>query len=233
VERERISAELVKKNAELERFSYTVSHDLKSPLVTIEGFVGLLRQDIADQHGERINDDLDKISDAADTMKQLLDDLLELGRAGQLIGDLSDCRLSDIARQAADALAGKIDAGGIELEIDDENAIKFMGEQQAPRIRVGAEVKDDMLHCFVSDNGVGIEDKFQDQIFGLFARLSNDISGTGIGLALVKRIVEVHGGKVWVESEGLGKGTSLWFSLPCSALSDATPNKNEPVTVAN
>ena len=234
-ERERLSAELEKKNAELERFGYTVSHDLKSPLVTIEGFVGLLRQDIADQHGERINDDLDKISDAADTMKQLLDDLLELGRAGQLIGDLSDCRLSDIARQAADALAGKIDSGGIELEIDDmpsvqvdvtrlrevyqnliENAIKYMGEQNAPRIRIGAELKDDWAHCFVSDNGVGIEPKFQEQIFGLFQRLSNDTGGTGIGLALVKRIVETHGGKVWVESEGLGKGTTLWFSLPCS-----------------
>jgi len=97
-----------------------------------------------------------------------------------------------------------------------ENAIKYMGEQQAPRIRVGAEVKDDMLHCFVSDNGIGIEDKFQEQIFGLFQRLSNDNSGTGIGLALVKRIIEVHGGKAWVESEGLGKGTSLWFTLPCA-----------------
>ena len=141
-----------------------------------------------------------------------------------------------MARQAAEALTGKIDARGIELEIDDmpsvrvdetrlrevyqnliENAIKYMGEQKTPRIRIGAEVKDDMVQCFVSDNGIGIEQKFQEQIFGLFQRLSNDTGGTGIGLALVKRIVEVHDGKVWVESEGLGKGASLWFSLPCSA----------------
>ena len=251
-ERERVSTKLETQNAELERFSYTVSHDLKSPLVTIQGFVGLLRQDIADLQMERVAGDLDKISNAADTMKLLLDNLLELGRVGQVIGELSECRLSDIAHQAVESLAGKIEECGIELEIDDmpsaqvdttrmrevyqnliENAIKYMGEQQAPRIRVGAEVKDDMLHCFVSDNGIGIEDKFQEQIFGLFQRLSNDDSGTGIGLALVKRIIEVHGGKVWVESEGLGKGTSLWFSLPCSVSSETTANKNEPVTAAN
>ena len=97
-----------------------------------------------------------------------------------------------------------------------ENAIKYMGEQETPWIRIGAELKDDMVHCFVSDNGIGIEPRFQGQIFGLFHRLSSDTGGTGIGLALVKRIVEVHGGKVWVESEGLGKGTTLWFALPCS-----------------
>ena len=95
-----------------------------------------------------------------------------------------------------------------------ENAIKFMGEQETPRIRIGAELENGMVHCFVSDNGIGIEHRFQEQIFGLFRRLNNDISGTGIGLALVKRIVEVHGGKVWVESEGLGKGTTIWFALP-------------------
>ena len=233
-ERERVSSKLETQNAELERFSYTVSHDLKSPLVTIQGFVGLLRQDIADLNMERVDGDLDKISDAAHTMQLLLDDLLELSRVGRIIGELSDCSLSDIAQQAAETLGGKIEECGIELEIDDmpsarvdstrmrevyqnllENAIKYMGEQQAPRIRVGAEVKDGMLHCFVSDNGIGIEDKFQEQIFGLFQRLSNDVSGTGIGLALVKRIIEVHGGKVWVESEGLGQGTTLCFTLPC------------------
>ena len=250
-ERERVSTKLETQNAELERFSYTVSHDLKSPLVTIQGFVGLLRQDIADLQMERVVGDLDKISNAADTMKLLLDDLLELSRVGQVIGELSDCRLSDIAHQAVESLTGKIEECGIELEIDDmpsaqvdttrmrevyqnliENAIKYMGEQQAPRIRVGAEVKDDMLHCFVSDNGIGIEDKFQEQIFGLFQRLSNDNDGTGIGLALVKRIIEVHGGEVWVESEGLGKGTSLWFTLSCFAAQD-TDKFKERVIAAN
>ena len=234
-ERESVSTKLESQNAELERFAYTVSHDLKAPLVTIQGFVGLLRRDIANQQTERVEGDLEKISDAAQTMKVLLDDLLELSRVGRIVGELNDCRLTDIVHQAVESLGGKIEERGIQLVIDDmpsaqvditrmrevyqnliENAIKYMGKQQAPRIRVGAEVKDGMLHCFVSDNGIGIEDKYQEQIFGLFQRLSNDISGTGIGLALVKRIVEVHGGKAWVESEGLGKGTTLWFTLPCA-----------------
>jgi signal transduction histidine kinase len=242
-ERERVSTKLETQNAELERFAYTVSHDLKAPLVTIQGFTGLLRRDIADRQMDRVDADLDKISDAARTMKMLLDDLLELSRVGRVVGELSDCRLSDIAQQAVAALGGKLDERGIELEIDDmpsvrvdstrmrevyqnliENAVKYMGEQQAPGIRVGARLKDGMLHCFVSDNGIGIEDKFQQQIFGLFQRLSNDTDGTGIGLALVKRIIEVHGGKIWVESEGLGKGTTLWFTLPCSASREALAN---------
>ena len=98
-----------------------------------------------------------------------------------------------------------------------ENAVKYMGEQTVPRIQIGAEEKDDMVYCFVSDNGTGIEREYQDRIFELFQRLDNDTEGTGIGLALVKRIIEVHGGKVWVESEGSGKGTSLWFTLPRAA----------------
>jgi signal transduction histidine kinase len=199
-ERERVSSKLETQNAELERFTYTVSHDLKSPLVTIQGFVGLLRQDIAGRKVERVDEDLEKISNAARTMQRLLDDLLELSRVGRIVGELNDYGLSDIARQAAESL-GEIEQYGIELEIDEmpsarvdetrmrevyqnliENAIKYMGEQQAPQIRVGARVKDGMLHCFVSDNGIGIEDQFQQQIFGLFQRLSNDTDGTGIGL---------------------------------------------------
>ncbi len=231
-ERERMSAELESKNAELERFSYTVSHDLKSPLVTIEGFVELLRRDIAEKDEKRIENDLERIADAASTMKLLLDDLLELSRAGRIVGELIECRPVDSASQAIEALRAKIDARGIEVEVDDmppvladetrlrevyqnlvENAIKYMGEQKNPRIRIGAMTSGDMLHCFVADNGIGIEPRFQKQIFGLFHRLSNDTGGTGIGLALVKRIIEVHGGDVWVESEGLGAGTTIWFSL--------------------
>lgn len=234
-ERRRMSVELENKNAELERFSYTVSHDLKSPLVTIEGFVELVRRDISDQKWERIDKDLDKIHDAANAMKNLVDDLLELSRAGQTIGERSECRLDDIARQAATALTAKIEARGIKLEIENmpsvhadasrlrevfqnliENAIKYMGEQPAPRVRIGAIQNDAMLDCFVTDNGIGIESSSQDKIFGLFHRVNSETDGTGVGLAVVKRIVEVHGGKVWVESEGAGKGSSLWFSLPMS-----------------
>ena len=130
----------------------------------------------------------------------------------------------------------KVDELGIEIVIEDmpkvtgdkirlievylnliENAIKFIGEQKPHRIHIGAVEKDEMIRCFVRDNGVGIAAEYHDQIFGLFERLNADVDGTGVGLTLVKRIIEVHGGKIWIESEGPGHGSTIWFTLPKSA----------------
>ena len=233
--REKVSQELENQNAELERFAYTVSHDLKTPLVTIKGFLGLLNRDIEAGNKERIANDMGKINSAADTMGALLEDLLELGRIGRVMGDPTNCKLSDIARQASQLVETSADEMGVEIVIDEmprvsgdetrlievflnliENAIKFMGDQPSPRIHIGALEQDGMIHCFVRDNGIGIAEEFQHQIFGLFERLSAEVGGTGVGLALVKRIVEVHGGEIWVESEGPGNGSTIWFSLPQS-----------------
>jgi signal transduction histidine kinase len=95
-----------------------------------------------------------------------------------------------------------------------ENAIKYMGDQVAPRIEIGARQDANGCIFYVLDNGKGIEPRFQEKIFGLFNKLDGKSEGTGVGLALVKRIIEVHGGQVWVESEGLGKGSCFCFMLP-------------------
>jgi PAS domain S-box-containing protein len=232
-ERKNIASELENKNAELERFAYTASHDLKTPLVTIKGFVGLLGKDIAAKDMSRVIEDMEYINRAADMMDTLLNDLLELSRIGRVMGKPVICDLTEIAKQAIELIGTKVDELGIEVVIEDmpningdekrlvevylnliENAIKFMGEQKSPRIQIGAVEKDGMIGCFVQDNGAGIAEEYHELIFGLFERLSVDVEGTGIGLSLVKRIVEVHGGEIWVESEGLGLGSRLSFTLP-------------------
>jgi signal transduction histidine kinase len=231
--REAVSVELENPNAELERFAYTVSHDLKTPLVTIKGFLGLLSRDLATNDMGRVAGDIEKINSAADKMGALLDDLLELGRIGRVIGDPVNCDLSEIATQASQLIETQIEQMGIEIVIDSmpsiqgdeirlvevflnliENAIKFMGNQKSPYVHIGAVEKDGMICCYVKDNGIGVDARFQEQIFGLFERLSADVGGTGVGLALVKRIIEVHGGKIWVESDGDGQGSIFYFTLP-------------------
>jgi len=232
-ERETVSSELESKNAELERFAYTVSHDLKTPLVTIKGFLGLLDKDLAVQDMDRAATDMAKITQAADTMARLLEELLELSRIGRVVGDPVTCRISEIARHAMRMVEARIVEQGIEVEIDDmptvsgdktrlieiyqnliENAIKFMGEQKSPRIHIGSRQGEGQTCFFVRDNGIGIANEFHNLVFELFERLSQDVEGTGVGLTLVKRIVEVHGGTIWVESDGLGHGCSILFTLP-------------------
>jgi len=233
--REKVSAELENQNAELERFAYMVSHDLKTPLVTIKGFLGLLARDIAVNDSERVTTDIEKINGAADTMGQLLNDLLELSRIGRIMGEPVACDLHGIASRTLELVRSEIDQKRIEVVIEDmpeawgdetrlvevylnliENAVKFMGDQESPRIHIGSEERDDMILCHVRDNGIGIATEYQSQVFGLFERLDADVEGTGVGLALVKRIIEVHGGEVWIESDGAGCGCAVMFTLPKS-----------------
>ncbi len=101
---------------------------------------------------------------------------------------------------------------GFENLID--NAVNYMGEQTDPVIKIGAMIEKDELIYFVKDNGMDIEKKYHERIFNLFEKLNPTVEGTGIGLALVKRIIETHGGKIWVESEGLGKGSTFYFTIP-------------------
>ena len=229
-------AELEDKNNELERFTYTVSHDLKSPLVTIKGFLGALRQDAAQGNTERLEADIEYISKTADKMGRLLDELLQLSRIGRMMNPPEKIPLTDLARQAADLVAGRITAGGVELMIEPgmpvvygdrlrllevyqnliENAVKFMGTQQASRVEIGARLDDRAALCWVRDNGMGIAPVYHERVFGLFNRLDAKTEGTGIGLALVKRIVDVHGGRIWVESEGQEQGSTFLFTLPLS-----------------
>jgi two-component system, LuxR family, sensor kinase FixL len=233
-EREELIAKLEAQNAELERFTYTVSHDLKSPLITVQGFLGALREDIADGDGEAVELDVQRISRAAHRMGGLLDDLLEMSRIGRLTNPSQDVALEDLVSEAREALAGKIRQTGARIVVSSElpvlfgdasrlaevmqnlieNALKYTGNQSAPVIEIGARREGDGTICYVRDNGIGINPRYHEKIFQLFDQLDPTAEGGGIGLALVKRIVETHGGRVWVESSGDGHGSTFCFTLP-------------------
>ncbi|WP_321506560.1 PAS domain S-box protein [uncultured Methanoregula sp.] len=244
-QRESLIRELERKNAELERFTYTVSHDLKSPLITIKGFAGLLESDARSGDQDQLRKDIDRINVAADTMQALLNDVLELSRVGRIINPPKKVEFGMIAREAVDLLAGPLAERGAVVEIEPglpevfvdharirevlvnliENAIKFSGDKTKPRIHIGVETGGEMPAFFVRDNGIGIDPRYLARIFNLFEKLNASVPGTGIGLPIVKRIIEGHGGRIWAESEGDGKGTTIRFTLT-SAGTDPTDNNN-------
>ncbi len=232
--RQKFVDQLEQKNIELERFTYTVSHDLKSPLVTVKGFLGLLERDLESGDTERVKKDMQQITGAADKMGNLLDDLLELSRIGRVVNKPQKFSLSQLTEEVVFLLQGIIDNSGASIKFDDdmpsviadknrinevmqnllENAVKFAGENNKPKITVSAQQIGEWVECRVKDNGIGIDPRFKEKVFGLFDRLELSIEGTGVGLALVKRIIEVHEGKVWIESQGIGQGTQVCFTLP-------------------
>jgi PAS domain S-box-containing protein len=235
-EREALIHELEVKNAELERFSYTVSHDLKSPLITIRGFLGFVERDAAEGRSDRLRQDVERIVNATDRMHRLLDELLRLSRVGRFVNPPERVAFETIAREAVALVRARLQARGVEAQIAPdlpeihgdrlrlvevvqnlvENAVKFLGDQKAPSIRIGARPRqgDSPPVLFVQDNGIGIEPEHHDRVFGLFEKLDPHTEGTGVGLALVKRIIEVHEGRIWIESSGRGSGTTVCFTLP-------------------
>jgi signal transduction histidine kinase len=233
-EHEKAIKELETKNAELERFTYTVSHDLKSPLITISGFLGLLQADAKSGNTEKFKADLQRINEATERMQRLLNELLELSRIGRISNPPSDTSFAKIVEDALALTRGRLMAGNIRVAVEKElptvrgdrprlvevlqnlidNAAKFMGDQPAPQIEIGTRREGGQQVFFVRDNGIGINPSYHERIFGLFDKLDPRSEGTGVGLALAKRIVEVHGGRIWVESQGKDKGSMFCFTLP-------------------
>jgi len=226
--------ELESKNAELEQFTYTVSHDLKSPLVTITGFLGYLEKDALAGNHAKVKNTVKRITSAARKMEALLNDLLELSRIGRMMNPPERIPFEEIVREALERVRGRLDARQARIEIQSDlpvvygdrvrlvevlqnlldNSAKYARPQSEVCIEIGAK-QDNQYQTifFVRDNGIGIDPQFHERIFGLFNKLDTRAEGTGIGLTLVKRIIEVHGGQIWVESE-LEKGATFSFTLP-------------------
>jgi signal transduction histidine kinase len=224
-------------NRELEAFSYSVSHDLRTPLRAIDGFSKML----LDGYADRLDDEGKRLVNVVRRntlrMAQLIDDILQFSRTGRLALTFSAIDMERMARDVfeelrlANADAGlQLDMGYLPSATGDRamlrqvfmnllsNAIKFSRGNETPRITVGGSIEGNEAVYYVKDNGVGFDMAFADKLFGVFERLHgvSEFEGTGIGLAIVKRIVERHGGRVWAQGR-VGEGATFCFSLPASA----------------
>lgn len=244
-DRERLIAELEAKNVALEEFNHTVSHDLKSPLVTIRGFLTMARQDAAEGDEDRLGEDLHHIEEAAAHMQELVESQLESLQSGPASEQQEELALDKIVQEAMGFVAGRMNESQAKISVLDElptihgyrtsllslfqnlldNAMKFMGDQPNPVVEVGSQDRRGEKVFFVRDNGRGIAQADQKKIFGLFNRLDTNVEGTGIGLALVERAVHLHGGKIWVESEGVGHGSTFFFTLSAPQPSETQSNE--------
>jgi len=233
-ERKQAQESLARTNAELEGFSYSVSHDLRSPLRAIDGYARVLLEDYAaalDAEGQRL---LNAVRDNAKRMGQLIDALLRFSRLGRQalkmepvdITGVARAVLEDLRRAGGDGLP-EVSLQNLPSAIGDRtllqqvlanlvsNAFKFSRTRPRPRVEIAARLEGNEAVYFVRDNGVGFDMAYADKLFQVFTRLhgANEFEGTGVGLALVQRIVERHGGRVWAEG-AVNEGATFYFTLP-------------------
>ena len=241
---------LRQKNAEMERFAYTVSHDLKSPLITITGFLGLLKGYIAAGRTEKADQALDRVLNAADRMGRLIEDLLVLSRSGRTSGDPRPVDLDAIANRLVNELAVRARAVGGTLEVRDAlgalladpqrieealenllaNAVHYGLGGGGSRVVVRSEpAPSGGLRVIVEDDGPGVPEAYRDRVFDLFQRLDTGGDGTGVGLAVVSRVMEVLGGEARVEgADGPPgqEGARFVLEVPPHAVLSAPPRHN-------
>jgi signal transduction histidine kinase len=229
----RRTMELSETNVELESFSYSVAHDLRAPLRQIAGFSRVLVQD----HGPRLDAEaqrcLEKVDDGARKMGRLVDDLLSLSKIGRQELEVRLTPLDALLRQVVEELEPQCSGREVEWRIGElpsaecdpglmkqvfvnllSNAVKYTGKRERAVIQVGQAWQDDRRVIFVRDNGVGFEMQYVGKLFGVFQRLhkARDFEGTGVGLAIVQRIIRKHGGRIWAEAK-VDEGATFFFTL--------------------
>jgi light-regulated signal transduction histidine kinase (bacteriophytochrome) len=227
------TAELEFANRELESFSYSVSHDLKAPIRAIQGFSRILAAEYAarlDEEGLRL---LEVIVSNTQIMAKLIDDLLALSRLGRQQISKSHVNLAALARQVFEQLQAQEPERELHLNVQAlppawgdpallqqvmmnllDNAIKYTRAKKTAAIEVGGHTQGRETIYYVKDNGVGFDERYADKLFGVFQRLhgGQEYEGTGVGLAIVQRIIHRHGGRVWAEGR-VGAGATFYFSL--------------------
>ena len=227
------AAELERKNCEMEQFVYSVSHDLKSPVVTCKGFLGILNEDLRDGKIPEALESAQRLEHATRRMDALIEDLLRLSRAGRVSGEPEPVDITALAADLVEQMCGEYDPARVAIEIANDlpgividptsaarlfqnllgNAFKYGCSAPQARLEIGGCRSGGEIRYFVRDNGPGISPQHHDKIFGVFQRLDATKEGSGIGLAIVSRIMETHGGRAWVESAP-GQGATFWLGFP-------------------
>ena len=229
--------ELVKKNEEVENFIHIISHDLKAPIVSIQGFASILKTELGTALQGVNLDYFNRIQANAHQMSSLILDLLEFSRVGRMEDEKKAVDTTELLKEILEELKPEIDKRHIGVQLGDHlpilwgsrkrlmqvftnligNAVKYMGSPRDPKIEIGCYGVNGKNLCTlrVKDNGIGIKKEFQDKIFQIFQRAPNalKVEGSGIGLSIVKKIAELNGGRVWVESEE-GKGSEFFVDWP-------------------
>ncbi len=238
---------LERSNDELEQFVYTVSHDLKSPIVTSMGFIGIIQKLAKQGKFEQAVEKLDRVVNSNMRMSQLVNDLLELSRVGRTDLDKKTINLNELLSSFLGSQSERMKRSNASITIEDDlptiyanesrilqvfenllsNALKYGSGEDGTSINVG--IKDNAAShlLYFSDDGQGIPKEYQEKIFGLFYRLDSNVEGTGIGLAVSKKVMTNHGGKIWVESTP-GQGATFWLEFPkdtTSVISSESPEE--------
>lgn len=223
---------LTAKNEELEEFSHTVSHDLKTPLTAIGGFAQFLQKQVHQGSQAQAMNCVEKIIDITDRMDRRLNEILTLAKIGKVVDPNEKINFTEVVRETVDMLAPRLDQAGIDVRLEGDfpyvlghrtrlqevveilldNAIKYIGDPPN-EIRLGCRQGDRRLVFFVKDNGIGIDPQQAESVFDLFQQLDRSSPGDGTGLAIARRIIKAHGGEMWVESAGEGKGACFCFTL--------------------
>lgn len=229
----KLVSELAAVNQELKDFAYIVSHDLKAPLRGIASLADWVQNDYGDRLDDEGRDMLRLMSGRVRRMSDLIDGVLQYSRVGRVKENKTQVNLAQLLHETIDMIAAP---NGIHIAIDSElptlwaektrmqqifqnligNAVKYMGKPEG-EIHIGHSQKDDYWEFYVSDTGMGIESRHFDKVFQIFQTLvpRDQSESTGVGLAIVKKIVEAYGGKIWLNSE-VAKGSTFWFTLPMS-----------------
>ncbi|HLP13018.1 MAG TPA: ATP-binding protein [Flavobacteriales bacterium] len=221
-------------NKELESFSYSISHDLRAPLRAIHGYTKILEEDYFDKLDKEGKETIQAVLRNSKRMGELIDDLLAFSRLGKKELSTEVINMDMLVREVCDEVISPVMKHKVNLVINEihpaqadyalirqvlinlvSNAVKFSSGRSISQIAIGSTVKGNLIEYVVSDNGVGFDMRYYNKLFGVFQRLHSqeDFSGTGVGLAIVKRIVQKHHGQIWAESE-LNTGTRFYFTLP-------------------